>query len=337
MKKWIVAILLLGIFSLNCTAPVKPDQLIVAFYNVENLFDTINDPHTFDEEFLPDGKKEWNTVRYKEKLNHLADVIMNIGDGSYVNLMGLCEVENRKVLQDLCNTAQLKGAKYSIIHRESPDFRGIDVALLYQPSVFTPLDSAWYRLFLDGADTSSTREILYVKGLCYGKDTAHVFVNHWPSRIGGQEESEYKRVDASNLLKQAMDSILAVVPDAKIILLGDMNDTPNHISVYSLLQDGNTTRATHAIDAVLNEQSFPGTYNYQDNWDLLDHIIVSKGITEAKKGIRYAHAEAGIFVRDWMLYTNDEGTQYPNRSYGGSNYYGGYSDHFPVYVKLEVK
>lgn len=321
--------------------PAKQQELLICFYNVENLFDTLDNPHANDNDFLPDGKKEWNSERYWEKIDRIGQVLMATGNGTYPNLIGLCEIENHDVLLDLTTGNRMKNGNYAIIHHESPDHRGIDVALLYQPTAFEPLHQQWYELLQEDQDKSSTREILYAKGLVYKKDTLHVLVNHWPSRVGGEEETAPKRWQASQLLFSVIDSIIRINPNAKVVVLGDFNDTHNNESVDRFLtpKDGKDQLwlLNHAFANNLDNLLFPGTYNYKDNWDLLDHIMISKGITDSKAGINGKKMEAGIFVEDWMLYTSDNGKQYPNRSYGGSYYYGGYSDHLPVWVKLCVK
>lgn len=329
------------IASLAWSCASTPTTLTIGFYNVENLFDTLDNPEANDNDFLPDGKKQWNSERYWEKIDHIASVIDSMAGGEAPELLGLCEVENGLVMNDLISDPLLAGMGYEFILREGPDHRGIDVALMYQTTSFTPIWTSWFQLIFDGEAESSTREILYVKGIVHESETLHVFVNHWPSRVGGAEESAPLRWQASDLLFGVIDSIMRNDIEAKVVVLGDMNDTHVDESVSRLhvptpFKD-QLWVLDHAIAPELGEQRFPGTYNYQDNWDLLDHILYSRGISDAQYGIVGLGKEAGIYADDQFLYTSNSGKQYPNRSYGGTNYYGGYSDHLPVWVKFQFK
>lgn len=309
----------------------------LAFYNVENLFDTVQDRSVRDDDFLPQSKKKWNTERYFKKINDVARVIHEINPKQHPVIVGLCEVENENVLRDLIKTEHLADAEYHIVHRNSADGRGIDVACLYRPSSFTLLSHTFYTFTLPDRKAPSTREIVYVKGIL-AKDTLHLFLNHWPSRSKGQEASEPDRIYVAGLLRQRIDSLLAINPMTRIVIMGDLNDFPTDKSVYEILgakEPGNPQATLYNLTYNLHQEG-QGTYFYKGEWGVLDHAIVSKGLSDVKKGLK-AKKTAVIFSADWMLYTNKKGEQSPNRTYGGREYYGGVSDHLPIVLKLSLK
>ena len=305
----------------------------VLFYNVENLFDTLNTEGKRDGEFTPEGDKQWNSERYFDKLNKLAKVIAAADSGYLPDIIGLAEIENRAVVEDLAKTAPLKG--YKVIHQESPDQRGIDVALMYR-SGYEPLHNEYILVDL-GGERSHTRDILYSKGVFY-KDTVHLFVNHWPSRYGGKEKSDPKRAIAAQKLRSKVDSLFAINSGSRIIIMGDFNDYPADKSLSSIL--GAKEEASEEAATLINlawkfENSGQGSYNYRGNWGCLDQFIISSALMKGP------HLEANMnsystVYKDWLIYTNDKGEKYPSRSYGGPNYYGGYSDHLAIQLKLKV-
>ena len=311
----------------------------VGFYNVENLFDTINHPDKKDDEFTPGSEKDWNSERYQTKLDHLAKVISSF-EGGAPEVLGVCEVENRKVLKALARHELLADAKYSVVHYESPDLRGIDVGLLFNSDVFAVAFSHAEHVVLEDPERPQTRDILYVKGILHKRDTVHLFFNHWPSRYGGAEASEPKRMLAASKVRHQVDSILAVEPDAKIIVTGDLNDYPTNKSVTEVLKAG----AADAVDtdALINVSlamhlDSQGTYNYRGEWGVLDQMIVSQALYNAAEGIQLQEKQARILKEDFMLYHDKKYDDIkPSRTYGGPNYYGGYSDHLPTYLKLKV-
>ena len=214
---------------------IKQRYFRLMFYNVENLFDTENDSLTNDDEFLPEGLRFWTNKRYWEKLQHISAVIASIGGWNPPEIVGLCEIENRKVLEDLCFKSSLSNLNYKIIHKESPDPRGIDVAFLYQPKKFKPLTYKAIKITIPFNPGFRTRDILYVKGETKNNDTLHVFINHWPSRTGGQLESEPNRIAVSSILERKLIRFLLSNPVAKIIIIGDMNDYPENKSLTEIL------------------------------------------------------------------------------------------------------
>ncbi len=311
-------------------------NLTIAFYNVENLFDTVDNPHKNDNEFLPASKKRWSEKRYKKKIGDLAKVLSSINENELPEIIGLCEVENRAVVADLVNSKPLKNGKYKIIHYESPDFRGIDCTLIYRPNEFKVLTSFPIRVKFRDKPNYTTRDILYVKGKTKNREILHIFVNHWPSRIGGLAKSEPRRVEVATLLKSKIDSILTGAPKANIIVMGDMNDEPSNKSLAKVLG----AQKPESVNAELVNLMYPvhenklGSYLYRGNWNMLDNLVVSKSLLD-NKGFRCTPEKGFVFHKTWMEYKNKKGEISPNRTYGGPNYYGGISDHFPVYFMLK--
>jgi predicted extracellular nuclease len=308
----------------------------IAFYNVENLMDTLDNPRALDNDFLPGGKYHWNTKRYKKKQSSIGQVISGLGDQDGPEIIGLAEVENKKVLQDLVATKELKASGYSIVHYDSPDERGIDVALLYKSKSFRLISSRIYSAaFLN--IKSHTRDVLLVKGVVQ-KDTFFVLVNHWPSRRSGKEKSEDKRIAVSIMVREALDSILLKQPNAKIIVMGDFNDEPFDKSIaielnakpeLSSLKKGELFNPFHKLCS-----QGSGSVNYSHNWDMFDQILLSKGFFAEENLYHYKKAE--VYHPDWMHYRKDVKAG-PYRTFMGEDYKGGYSDHFPVYISLEQK
>ncbi|MEN8957485.1 MAG: hypothetical protein ABF258_05635, partial [Flavobacteriales bacterium] len=208
---------------------------VFGFYNVENLFDTIDDKYTIDEQFLPDSEKEWNTTKYFDKLNKLAKVITAM-DKDLPIFMGFAEIENQGVILDLISNTNLNNGNYGIVHYESPDKRGIDVGFMYRKEFMTIKHSENIEVSLPDNPDFATRDILYVQGELKGEDELHVFLNHWSSRRAGQKESEHKRVKAASVLRAKVDEILNKDASAKIIIMGDFNDYPTNKSVYEVLK-----------------------------------------------------------------------------------------------------
>ncbi|HFC00342.1 MAG TPA: hypothetical protein ENJ53_06010 [Phaeodactylibacter sp.] len=309
----------------------------IGFYNVENLFDTIDIANKADEEFTPISKKKWNTQRYFKKLNDLAKVVEAM---NYPAILGMCEVENKTVLEDFVSKTVLKNKNYGIVHHESPDFRGIDVALIYQKNIFKVTDSEAITIHFPksviGEDHYTTRDILHVTGILGGKEVVHIFVNHFPSRRGGLQASEPKRLYVAQQLKKRVDEIFAN-PNAKVIIMGDFNDEPANKSITNVLDTKhllkrNPADLTNCADKLDAEGK--GTYNYRGNWNLLDQIIVSSSML--KKNSKIKIGTFHIFQKEWMMYKSDKYGPTPSRTYGGPNYYGGYSDHLPVFVDAHV-
>ncbi|WP_456378942.1 endonuclease/exonuclease/phosphatase family protein [Lutibacter sp.] len=305
----------------------------IAFYNLENLFDTIDNPNTLDDDFTPKGKKNWNYKRYKRKIKKLGNVIAQLGtERSYHSpaIVGVVEVENQTVLTDLVATNYLKKHNYGIVHYDSPDERGIDVALLYKKELFELLHSETFPLYLENenGDRDYTRDVLLVKGNLNG-ELIYILVNHWPSRRSGENSTEKKRIKAAELNTFIVDKITSETENAKIIVMGDFNDDPSSISVKKHLVNNTFYNPMERLLTTGN-----GTLNYKKTWHLFDQILFSKNfftIEEKKHSFKYAEVFDKKFLKVWKGKYKEN----PFRTYIGKWYQGGFSDHFPVYVYLK--
>jgi len=306
----------------------------IAFYNVENLFHPENDSKTNDDDFTPDGKKNWTVKRYQKKIKKLGSVISELGKNRSKNppiIVGLVEVENAKVVQDLINSTYLKKYNYNFVHHESPDERGIDVALLYNKIAFEYIDCETYPVFLENeeGERDYTRDILKVSGNLHG-ELVHILVNHWSSRREGALETEPKRITASETARTIIEDIKSKEMSPKIIVMGDFNDDPTSKSVKDyLVKDDFYNPMKSMLD---KEKS--GTLTYNGNWNLFDQIIFSNNFLEKEKGnLYFKHAE--VFNKRWMKTNRGKYKGSPFRTYIGPWYKGGFSDHFPVYAFLK--
>lgn len=319
---------------------------VIGFYNLENIFDTIDDPKTNDEEFTPSGSLGYNSAIYKDKLGKLSQVLSELGtdaspDG--VAILGVAEVENRKVLEDLVAQPKLKNRNYRIVHYNSPDVRGVDVGLLYNPKYFKIIGSKSLLVPLKNADGSPyyTRDVLWVSGVLDG-DTVHVFVNHWPSRRGGEEASAPSRAIAAGVAKKVIDSLMTVNQNTKVVLMGDLNDDPVSSSITEVLGAKGKQDQVQA-GGLFNPwidfyKKGIGTLAYQDSWTIFDQIILSYGFLN-KEQSGYFYKAAHIFNPEYMVTKTGKWKGYPMRTFDGVIYNGGYSDHFPTYTVFlkEVK
>lgn len=339
--KFLFSIIVIATIVFNCNSKVNAQEKkykigCIAFYNLENLFDTVNDTTINDEDFLPEGDYKWTEDRYQKKLENMSSVIAQIGS-EYVKgpaIVGLSEVENTKVVEDLVATDNLKDMNYKVIHYDSPDERGVDVALIYQPAFFEVTNSK--AIYTDLLDGDMTRDVLLVSGLFNG-EPLHVLVNHWPSRSGGQKRSAPKRQIAAELDRKIIDSILAIDPKAKIILMGDLNDNPTDKSIKVSL--GTSEEIEGAVNGLLYnpmEKKYKngiGSNAYRDTWSLFDQIILSEGLLGEDKS-SYKFFKAQVFNETFLTQKEGKFEGYPFRTYVGTTYKGGYSDHFPSFVYL---
>ncbi|MBN2814683.1 MAG: endonuclease [Bacteroidales bacterium] len=311
----------------------------IMFYNVENLFDTANDTLTDDEAFTPAGDLHWTRSRYYSKLANISKVTIALGGWNPPDVIGLCEIENRQVLFDLVrNTPRMK-FNYGIVHINSPDRRGIDVALLYNVNTVRILDFNHHAVTAKGL---KTRDILLVKSLL-GADTCYFAVNHWPSRSSGQLESEKYRFVAARLLRRLTDSLLTISPTTKIVAMGDFNDDPTDASITNYLgalSPGNSLSAAqlYNLTRIPGEGPVGGTLKYQGMWNTFDQIMVSGTLLLAETGLKTALSTFTIFRFGFLLEPDEtyNGSK-PFRTYIGFRYHGGFSDHLPVYVDLEYE
>ena len=308
------------------------------FYNLENLFDIYDDTLKNDESFLPEGDHHWGSYKYYQKSNNLGKTILAVGGWEGVEIVGLCEVENLKVLEDLTQKTVLKNTNYQILHKESPDKRGIDVALLYRSDKIT-VDSVQYIQVFLGKDQRPTRDLLYATLRTTNNAKLHVFVNHWPSRYGGQMKSNPKRKAAAAVVRKYVDSILTVQPQANILLMGDFNDEPENESIHDVLRarsDSTFTDSTELYNLMSHIHGNHGTHKYQGNWGVLDQFMVTKWLFQGKNKLKVKSGP--LIFRAPYLMTKE--TKYPGmkpyRTYVGFKYSGGYSDHLPIFVDLQL-
>ncbi len=305
----------------------------IGFYNLENLFDTHDDPNTLDDDFTPKGLKNWTMKRYKRKLYKLAKTISEVGDEDTKRppvLMGIAEVENKKVIEDLIAAEPLRDINYGYVHYDSPDERGIDTGLIYHKEYFEVLHSEPITLLIFEEDgrRDTTRDILYVKGLL-NKEEVHIFINHWPSRRDGDQETSFKRIQAAETILEFMKDIAAEIVNPNYIIMGDFNDGPNAESIQRLMQ---SEQLYNPMEKLLTPER--GSANYKRSWMLFDQIMVSHNFFNYQKGT-HSFAHANIFDQGFLTEFKGKFKGTPYRTYAGRKYIGGYSDHFPVYVQLK--
>lgn len=306
-------LILMVLLGVECGFLVAQEPLKMISYNVENLFDCQHDTLKNDYSFLPDGDYHWTYHKYQTKLDRIAQVVVNISGWESAALVGLCEVENARCLRDLCY--RLKRFHYQYVHYESADERGIDVALLYDSTKVKVLDSRPLRVDLN---EDNTRDILYVKVLLHEKDTMYAMVCHLPSRLGGGAATEWKRLQAKQVIQQQIDSILHQQPQANIVVMGDMNsEAKNDLKGMS-------------NQMVALEQVGQGTHKYQGVWSCLDQYYVSKELKD--------RVSVQIYSPEWLLEEDNKYLDYqPKRTFVGFRYHGGYSDHMPIVLTIHNK
>jgi len=334
------SLLILGTFF---SSP-KKDPIVVAFYNLENLYDTVNNPMVSDDEFVPSGAKHYNGEIYRDKLFKLATVLSDLGKSSAsigASLIGAAEIENDTVLYDLSKHFLLRNKQLKFIHYDSKDARGVDVALFYNPLYFNPTTAECLVVKLPGKskESSTTRDILYVQGILAG-ETIHVYVNHWPSRRGGEERSAPAREAAALVCRNHINTIRSKDPHSKIIVMGDLNDNPTDKSIR------NTLGATGNINQLKKQQFFnPWELHYQqglgtlanrDVWGLFDQILVADTFLDSTIG-GLQFDESFIYSKPFMTETSGKFKGYPMRTWDGNTYRGGFSDHFPTFITLKKK
>ena len=342
LRIWLTVALISAFISVNAQEKKKFKVHTVAFYNLENLFDTINDPTKNDEASpIMEIKADQGEI-YKKKVHNMARVISDIGEEVTNNspaIIGVAEVENVTVLEDVANDPLLLSKDYGIIHFDSPDGRGIDVGLMYQKALFQPISKSKHELKIYDDLTREriyTRDQLLVTGKLEG-ETIHVIVNHWPSRRGGEARSRAKRVAAAKLNKHIIDSLQVIDPYAKIITMGDLNDDPTNASVKDVLK-AKRKQEDVELKGIYNPmidfyKKGLGSNAYRDSWSLFDQIMVTKPLIE-KDFSSFRYYKAGIYNKNYL--TNKKGRYkgYPLRSFADGGFTDGFSDHFPVYIYL---
>ncbi len=310
-------------------------------YNVENYFDCVDDSLTNDSEYLPGGMRGWNTTKYQKKQANIARVITAIGGWEAPELVGLCEIESEKCLRDLTHYSGLKNLRYSYLHHESPDARGIDVALLYQPRRFKPIHDEAIRINFPNEPNKTTRDILFVSGIIPNGDTLSVFVCHFPSRLGGEMESEDKRIFVASVVRTKVDSIFNANNHANIVIMGDFNDYPTNESILG------TLKAKPLSESIRKDELYnlmykthtegKGSNKHNGEWGALDQIIVSGNLLNSENPFFTNQNNAHIFEADFLLEDDKAflGKQ-PFRTYVGFKYQDGFSDHLPVYADFTM-
>jgi len=344
----ITPILVTIVFALSQITHIQAQEQVkvaaIGFYNVENLFDTEDDPDIWDEEFTPDGKKAWTEDKYKEKITNMAYVISQMGKDltpNGVSILGLSEIENRKVVEDLLQDPQIKDRGYEIVHYDSPDFRGIDVGLIYNPDHYKVTKSTPINVDISVGDRKrTTRDILHVEGMFDG-EPLHILVNHWPSRRGGEKKSAWKRNKAAKVCRAVIDSLETVQPGAKVIVMGDLNDDPTSASVRAHLRAVGKKSDLRKNRYLFNpyEDIYRrglGSNAYRDAWSLFDQVIMTESLINEDQEGYYFH-KGQVFNKKFLIQRSGQYKGYPMRTFSFDKYQGGYSDHFPSFIYLIKK
>lgn len=337
-----ILVLFLSCFSHGYSQADFGNQPVrIMFYNVENLFDTRDDTLINDNEFLPSGVRRWNQSRYYHKINSIYKTIIAAGEWSTPDIVGLCEVENRSVLEDLIYRTYLSKHNYGIVHEDSPDERGIDVCMIYRRDIVKILNYSYMRPLFLQAQEFRTRSVLYLKCLI-SEDTIHLLLNHWPSRRGGTLPSEPVREKLASLLRNVTDSIgNDAGGKAKILIIGDFNCTPDDVVMQNLLtshQPGKDWPQIKLINiSVSKGRQVQGTYKYSGTWEIIDQIIVSEWLLKCSSGLYTEPDGYRIFSPGFLLVPDRKFPGFtPFSTYRGYRYQGGFSDHLPVIVDLKV-
>jgi len=322
---------------------IKSQNVSVVFWNVENLYDPYDDTTKLDDEFTSSGAKRWTWSKFNLKLNHVAKTLMAIGGWDAPALVGLCEVENRYVLNKLIYETPLKPWRYKFIHHESPDLRGVDVALIYRPALFQLLNSLSISIRFPFDTLAQTREILMVGGVLFGHDTITLFVNHWPSRRGGYLASQPRRNWVASVLKGLADSVLRLHPGSNILIMGDFNDEPENESLKKILKANTDTTSIHPdtlynLMGIRNKTRMEGTLKYRDQWSTFDQFVVTGALLNGASGLHAGTRNVSIFRSNYLI---EEDNAYfgekLNRTYTGPRYHGGFSDHLPIRLRIDDK
>ena len=306
----------------------KPNYYTIAFYNLENLFDTLNDAHTLDDDFTEDAPKNWNETRFRKKISNLGKVISNIGKDKYgfpPVLLGVAEVENSTVLDALVQSKSLCEKGYSYVHFDSPDERGIDTALLYRKNYVEILSKKAHTLYITNelGERDYTRDILHVK-VTLKAQPLHILINHWPSRRQGTEETSHKRIAAASKNLEIIAAIISEDVNARIIIMGDFNDNPQSESVQKLTSEN----FYNPMEVLLSNTE--GSLNYQETWNLFDQIIISHNFLQGNPN-HFQFVSAHIYNPKNIKERKEKYQHLPLRTFVGSKYLGGFSDHFPVF------
>ncbi len=341
MKKTLTIIILLCSLSLQIKGQ---ENFRIMFYNVENMYDTKDNPKTNDDDFTPKGQLRWTNYKYWKKLNNISKVITSVGKGYTPALIGMCEIENDSVLFDLTKRAALRKEKYEYIITRSKDSRGSNIALLYQRDQIKVLKQKSYTPVIEKDFSRTTRDILHITGKVVNGDTLDIFVCHFPSRNEGIKKTSPYRIKCANLIKQKTDSLFHIRKKANIIIMGDFNDYPYDTSIKETLQ-ANSLTTSISVKKLYNmfyhktSDKSIGSYKYRGKWNYLDQFIVSGYLLNNSNKTIIKNKDAHIYVADFLLEkdNNKYGGQKPFRTYLGFKYLGGFSDHLPIYMDLQIK
>ncbi|MFI3317261.1 MAG: endonuclease/exonuclease/phosphatase family protein [Rikenellaceae bacterium] len=335
------------LMSLFCLTLFSQEPHTIVFYNIENFFDTIDNPATNDQEFTPEGKNRWSSDKYAVKLGNIEQVFSDIAaiNNTLPTIIGVAEVEVRNILEDIASTPKLAPAEYQIVHYDSPDERGIDVAFLYRPDKFQIEGSFAERAYVPDMPDFRTRDILTMWGTIQGEELFFA-VAHWPSRWGGKEQSEHLRIASGNQMRQIIDSVKTIRPKSKFVIMGDLNDDPSDKSVAEALGAKGNIKKLDGDDLFtpfeVMHKAGHGTLAYNGEWNLFDNIIVSHNLVNApkntlqlQKSIDSKKFYGNIFKPSYLIQTEGKYRGYPYRTFSGGEFIGGYSDHLPVFINIE--
>lgn len=340
-----VLMLCVTLFSVVALYAQESKPYTVVFYNLENLFDIYDDPETHDDEFTPSGVKQWNEIKYQKKLTNMERVLFDIAaiQREYPIVIGVSEIENRTVLEDLISQPKLAGANYRICHYDSPDARGVDVAFLYRSDVFKLEGSDNIKLKVEELPNFRTRDLVVMWGTIEG-EPFYFLVSHWPSRLGGKDASQFKRDACARQIREIKDSLLKENPATKVIVMGDFNDDATDDSIVKTMGAKGKVKELVAGDFFnpYNQmlRAGLGTLAYQDAWNLFDNICVTENLVNAEEGeLRLMKGKGmkywgNIFTRSYMLQQEGQYKGYPLRTFVTNNFQNGFSDHFPVYIYI---
>ena len=322
----------------NLSAQRSEETFTVMFYNVENLFDTIDHPDFADEEFTPAGAKQWDYDRYEKKLEDIARVIMSVPEKELPALIGFAEVENQAVLEDLSQQRGLRREDYRAVVIDTDDPRGIDCGLIFREDLFKYKSHRMLPVEDLSGNDYPLRGILHVEGTGPDGGLLHIYIHHWKSRRGGVRETENLRVYAGIAMRRELDRLLSTSSETRVIMMGDFNDEPTNKSIFDVLHAANKRKNiaindTYNLFYDIHNLDLGGSYNYRGTWQMYDQIIISYSLLNQSDGLTTTFDGGKILKEEWMLYHDERNNvKVPNRTYGGDNYYGGISDHFPLYV-----
>ncbi|MCF8254831.1 MAG: endonuclease/exonuclease/phosphatase family protein [Bacteroidia bacterium] len=337
--KYKVIILLLSAFCFELHAQ-NAKRICVAFYNQENLFDTLDTPNKFDEEFTPQGKYHWNTERYQNKLHNMAKVIGAMNQAKGPDFLGMCEIESEIAVKGLVQELKKQEHNYDYIWFDSPDERGIDNALLYNKTLVKNLNKHIFLIDTNAIGGDNTRGIVMADFLLKNNSRLVILVNHWPSRREGEKESEFKRLFVAKTLRGICDSIQKADKNTAILVMGDFNDYPNNTSILETMQakgDASNLKSGQYYNPMFSlMEAGEGSYKYKGEWNFLDQFFLNQNLLSSKSKLVYESNSTHTFKEEWMLETEEKYKGSPKRTFGGSKYLNGYSDHFPVYLYLKM-